>query len=100
MSEEFEIIKKLYYKLNKEFLSTQPFNTKEIRHETICKILYPLEDMFAHGMRIRVICDETNNTSEVIDNNQLVAKVEWKNGKFGELKYVDLTFGNVEVVWD
>jgi hypothetical protein len=100
MSKEFEIIKELYYELNQEFLSTQPFNTPETRHETICKILYPLEDKFTSDIRIRVICDETNNTPELIDNNQLSAKVEWKEGKLGELKYVDLTFGDVGVEWD
>jgi hypothetical protein len=37
MSKELEIIKDVYYKLNEEFLSKQPYNDKQTRFETIYK---------------------------------------------------------------
>ena len=53
------------------------------------------------GIDVRIICDETNNTPEVVDNNIMVARVEWRLNKLGEtIQYVDLTFGDVEVEWN
>lgn len=105
MSKELEIIKDVYYKLNKEFLSEQPYNTKQTRHETICKLLHPIEERFDNlskeekrfsSINIRIICDENNNTPEVVDMNIMVARVEWKLNKFDDtIHYVDLTFGGV-----
>ena len=110
MSKELEIIKDVYYKLNEEFLSEQPYNTKQTRFETIWKLMHPIEKRFDSlvneekrfsNIDIRIICDETNNTPEVIDNNILVARVEWKLNKLDEtIHYVDLTFGNVELEWN
>ena len=106
MSKELEIIKDVYYKLNEEFLSEQPYNTKQTRFETIWKLTSQLDNLVKEEKRfsnidIRIICDETNNTPEVIDNNILVARVEWKLNKLDEtIHYVDLTFGDVEVEWN
>lgn len=47
----------------------------------------------------RVTCDETNNTPEVIDNNQMIARLEWK-GVDGLIRYIDLVFGDVEIAWE
>ena len=47
----------------------------------------------------RVTCDETNNTPEVVDNNQMIARLEWK-GVDGIIRYIDLVFGDVEIVWE
>ena len=78
MSKELEIIKDVYYKLNEEFLSEQPYNTKQTRFETIWKLMHPIEKRFDNLVKeekrfsnidIRIICDETNNTPEVIDKN-------------------------------
>ena len=110
MSKELEIIKDVYYKLNEEFLSKQPYNTKQTRFETIWKLMHPIEMRFDNLVKeekrfsnidIRIICDEINNTPEVVDDNILVARVEWKLNKFDEtIHYVDLTFGNVEIEWN
>lgn len=107
ISKELEIIKDAYYKLNEEFLSKQPYNTKQTRFETIWKLMYPIENRFDYlvmeekrfsNIDIRIICDETNNPPEVVDDNILVARVEWKLNKLDEtIHYVDLTFGNVEI---
>jgi hypothetical protein len=107
MSKELEIIKDVYYKLNEEFLSEQPYNTKQTRFETIWKLMHPIEKRFDNLVKeekrfsnidIRIICDEENNTPEVIDKNTLVARVEWKLNKLDEtIHYVNLTFGNVEI---
>jgi hypothetical protein len=110
MSKELEIIKDVYYKLNEEFLSKQPYNDKQTRFETIYKLLNPIERGFHKlvqeenrfsGIDVRIICDETNNTPEVVDNNIMVARVEWRLNKLGEtIQYVDLTFGDIEVEWN
>lgn len=95
MSEVIEEIKKLYYQINNDFLNTQPFNTREVRNETKYKIFLPLEEKLGEDYEFRVICDETNNTPEIVDNHQLVAKVEWKrrNRVDPEVRYVELIFG-------
>jgi len=110
MSKELEIIKDVYYKLNEGFLSEQPYNTEQTRFETIFKLLNLIEIGFDKLVQeenrfsridVRVICDEENNTPEVIDKNILVARVEWKLNKLDEtIHYVDLTFGNVELEWN
>ena len=110
MSKELEIIKDVYYKLNKEFLNKQPYNDKQTRFETIWKLMHPIEKGFDklvkiekrhNNIDIRIICDETNNSPEVVDMNIMVARVEWKLNKFDDtIHYVDLTFGDVEVEWN
>ena len=110
MSKELEIIKGVYYKLNEELLSKQPYNDEQTRLETIYKLLNPIEKGFdklvqeenrSSRIDVRIICDEENNTPEVIDKNILVARVEWKLNKLDEtIHYVDLTFGDVELEWN
>ena len=110
MSKELEIIKDVYYKLNEELLSRQSYNDEQTRLETIYKLLNPIEKGFdklvqeenrSSRIDVRVICDEENNTPEVIDKNILVARVEWKLNKLDEtIHYVNLTFGDVELEWN
>lgn len=110
MTKELEIIKDAYYKLNKELLSEQPSNTPKTQFETAFKLLNLIERGFDKLVReenrfsridVRVICDEENNTPEVVDKNILVARVEWKPNKLDEtVHYVDLTFGDVELEWN
>ena len=110
MTKELEIIKDVYYKLNEKFLSEQPYNDEHTRYETIWKLMHPIEERFANLVReekrnniisVRIICDETTNTPEVIDNNIMIVRVEWKLNKFDDtIHYVDLTFGDVEVEWN
>lgn len=40
---------------------------------------------------IEIICDETNNTSEVVDNKIVIARVMWNDNRIH--KYQDLFFG-------
>ena len=110
MTKELKIIKDVYYKLNEELLSRQPSNDEQTRFETIWKLMHPIEKRFDNlvneekrfsNIDIRIICDETNNPPEVVDDNILVARVEWKLNKLDEtIHYVDLTFGNVELEWN
>ena len=110
MSKELEIIKDVYYKLNEEFISKQLYNDSQTRFETIWRLMYPIEKGFdklvqeenrSSRIDVRIICDEENNTPEVIDKNILVARVEWKLNKLDEtIHYVDLTFGDVELEWN
>jgi hypothetical protein len=103
MNKELEIIKDVYYKLNEELLSEQPYNNKQTRFETTFKLLNLIERGFDKLVQeenrfsridVRVICDETNNTPEDIDKNKLVDRVEWKPKHNDEtIHYVDLTFG-------
>ena len=79
-----EEIKKVYYEINNDFIQKTPFNTQQVRHETIQKILLHLESVFTDDYVFRVLCDETNNTPEIIDNNQLIARVEWRLRKRSE----------------
>lgn len=87
-----EQIKEAYYTLNQEFLITQPFNTADTRHKTTQALIKLLP------FTTRVICDLANNPPDVIDDNIMIARVEYtRRMKF---HYVDLTFGNVKINWD
>jgi hypothetical protein len=99
MSKELEEIKKIYFKINSGFIKEPAFNTKETRYKTIIDLLSLLEEKINHCIGIRVICDESNNTPEVIDNNQMIARVEWRLDKFDNPHYINLTFGDVEPLW-
>jgi len=58
-------------------------NTPTVRSE-VRKIL----DIFLRYHVDRIICDETNNTPEVVDQNILLVRLEYGDGK-----YIDLPFG-------
>ena len=109
MTKELEIIKDVYYNLIGELLSRQPYNSQQTRFETTVKLLNLIEKGFDKLVQeenrfsridVRVICDEENNTPEVVDKNILVARVEWRLNKLDEtIHYVNLTFGDVELEW-
>ena len=67
-------------------------NTRETRHEVI-QLLLPLLPFEAI-----VISDEANNPPGIIDRNILMARVKYRRNF--EQRYVDLTFGDVEVLWE
>ena len=93
MSKEFEKIQKVYEEINSEFIKNPQFNTKETRHYTMHKLLFQLEASLNVAGLI-ITCDETNNSPKVIDNNQMIARVEWRYNKFNQtIHYVDLEFG-------
>jgi hypothetical protein len=48
------------------------------------------------GYKTDITCNETNNPSDVIDNNILVARVHWRDG--ASIKYQDLYFGDPKQV--
>jgi len=96
MSKEFEEIQKVYEEINSEFIKNPQFNTKETRNYTIHKLLFQLEASLSVA-GLRIICDETNNSPEVMDNNQMIARVEWRYNKFDQtIHYVDLEFGTTK----
>ena len=94
-----EIIEIIYNQLNVGFLKGTSFNTQKTRYETIQLILQHLErnvtelDGVGEWM---VICDEALNPPDIIDNNQMVVKVNWRTtDRFDKRLYsVDLIFGN------
>jgi len=98
--EIIEDIKKAYYIVNEKLVSEKSFNDRITR----CEVIDSLVDMLQNSKvkQVRIICDEANNTPEVIDNNQMVARVEWRKNKFDtEVKYIDLVFGvGVEIIWN
>lgn len=92
----------IYLELNNEFLATQPYNSPKTRFETVLKITEQLHSLCVDKLvnEFRVIIDETNNTPEVIDNNIMMARIEWSCSVFGEHQYIDLQFGRLEMVWE
>jgi hypothetical protein len=99
ISKELQVIKDAYYEIKDDFNGI--LNTRESRHKLIVKLENLLNDKLkVYGLQI--ICDETNNTSEVMDNHQMVARVRWMDAnRFNlEVHHVDLVFGDVEIVWE
>jgi hypothetical protein len=86
---EEEIVKKInvvYEKINNEICQTMPLNDSILRKA----IKYRISKEMGKGFD--VICDETNNPPEVVDENKLMVRV-CRYDQYGELKYVDLMFG-------
>lgn len=98
ISKEIQIIKDAYCEIKDDFSGF--LNTKEIRNKLIAK----LENLLINKLEvygIQIICNETNNNPEVIGNHQMVARVIWTLNKFDlEVHYVDLVFGDVEMIWE
>jgi hypothetical protein len=94
MSKEFDDIQNVYQAINLEFYLRPKFNTQETRYNTIQKLLVQLQEPLKH-VEYRILCDETNNTPELIDDNLMIARVEWKMNKFKNtpIQYTDLVFG-------
>lgn len=80
-------IKRLHSALKDNFDNrfNTPFERKYIKEH--------LEVSLA-AYNVEVICDESNNPPDVMDDNDLVARVMWKNKRL-EQKYVDLHFGKI-----
>ena len=102
MNRFLDAIRIIYLELNNEFLATQLYNSPKTRFETTLKITEQLCSMCVDKLvnKFRVIIDETNNTPEVIDNNIMMARIEWSYGVFGEYQYIDLEFGRLEIKWE
>jgi hypothetical protein len=43
-----------------------------------------------------VICDETNNPPDVVDDEVIIAQCIWDKSSDGSFKYIYLAFGNPE----
>ena len=77
-----ELIKEVYEKINNEL--NQKYNTKTLRLE--------VKEWLEREIPNSVIkCDEENNTPDVIDSSNMVAKVSQTENH--QLKYYDLVFG-------
>jgi hypothetical protein len=48
------------------------------------------------GYQTDIICDETNNTADVMDSHVIIARVYWKEENI--IKYQELIFGNLDDV--
>lgn len=87
-------INDVYERINSDILSTNPFgviNTRGFRNKIKNMLIDELDDC-------EIVCDETNNPPDVIDNNCLVAKVLWRKQNQLKYEYVNLVFGVPEQV--
>lgn len=80
---------KIREELNGEFMNRINYN------DTRKKIIKRIKKEF--DSKVTIICDETNNTPEIIDMNCLVARV-YTLDNFGEIRYGDLVLGSDEQV--
>jgi hypothetical protein len=82
-----EKVKKVYDEIKHKY--SEGKNTTKERFLLETELLFDLGDQF------EVICDETNNPSNIMDYNCLVAKVIWEHDKrTGSCKYTELVFGD------
>ena len=91
MNRRMNMIKDAYERVNNLLLFENNTEKNRLKTRELLKILL---DFVVND----IICDETNNTPEIIDNNQMVARVWWEEN--GNQKYVDLTFGDVNITWE
>lgn len=83
-------IVKAYNELNKELIKEMPFNDKVTRERIAIYLETELQNC-------NIICDETNNTADIIDACICIARVSWIN-KAMNYNYVDLIFGRPEQI--
>lgn len=81
---------KTYIKLNNELIKEMPFNDDKTRKRIAVYLESKLDDC-------NIICDETNNTPDIINSCICVAKVLWLTKNNG-YSYVDLIFGRPEQI--
>lgn len=89
------LIKEAYDSLNMYFLKNWSVKNTLFTRSMVKALLEHKLNGYVDG----VICDETNNTSEIIDSQRLVAKI-WSKTQTEDIKYINLIFGDVEVNWD
>jgi len=86
-----EKVIKLYKTLNNKLIKKgDVINNNKTRNRITINLESKLQNC-------NVICDETNNTKELVDDCMCIARVQWIN-KAMELSYVDLIFGTPEQV--
>jgi hypothetical protein len=79
-------IQKVYEDIQDKYVLSYICNTMEERTKLRTKLIDEL------GLDVKVICDETNNTSDIIGSQNIVARILF-NFKGCEYSYVDLIFG-------
>ena len=88
-----EKILEVYEKINTEFKSNFPPNNERTRFELKLRLAEEI------GNEVSVMCDETNNTQFVLDNNCIVARVSWRHFHSPyEYHFCNLVFGQDEQV--
>jgi len=94
-NKQFKKIKESYYKINDKIL----YECNDSKTRERIKILLKKELPFLKN----VICDETNNSPEVLDKQILVARIEYHKDEepnTDTYSYMDLIFGrNIELEW-
>ena len=90
-------VRRLFLKIEKDIISYAKtilfeFNDEFTRGEFVGVVEPYLRDVMARrGISdFRVVCDETNNTSTVIDNNEFVATIFVKPAR--SINYITLNF--------
>lgn len=86
-------INKVYEKLNSRFADGSYMNTPITRKA----IKLTLEKELGHDIQVK--CDSENNPPNVIDNQILICRVSWCEGKSSTWKYADLELGK-EILGD
>lgn len=90
-------IRKAYNVVNNYLNGTMSQNVRATRHDAILMFENEIKGQFDN---YRITCDETNNTPEVIDSNQLALRFEWTENNEVGFNYINLFFGrDVEVDW-
>lgn len=85
-----EKIIKTYKALNNKLVKKNAVNNKETRYNVAVNLETKLQNC-------NIICDETNNSPDIIDACICMARVQWIN-KGMEFTYVDLIFGSPEQI--
>lgn len=81
---------KVYKVLNNKLVAEKAINNKLTRNKTVIHLETKLQDY-------NIICDETNNSPDIIDACICTARVQWLNKNSG-FSYVDLIFGTPEQI--
>lgn len=79
-----------YEVLNTELLETMPVNDPKTRKFIKDRLELELK-------QCEIICDETNNSPDLIDSCVAIAKVMWAGVGY-TIHYVDLVFGSPEQI--
>lgn len=89
-----ELLKANVYSVCRAFLY-EP-NTKELREEVTKRVrtlFYPLQDL-GIIFDFQVICDDSNNTNETIENNELRVRYAVKETEGANFSIVDMTISS------
>jgi hypothetical protein len=97
MESELKVIADIYHIVNADMVGKH--NDSKNRYNSTQILLKHLTTRLS-DYKIRVTCDQTLNPPEVVDNNIMVARIEWLTpSRFDKhVNYIDLRFGDPKFV--